>query len=165
MSKLYSVFKKLKESNKDTVYLFKSGFFYIAISDDDNLLSSKFNFKLTNLNNSFVIDNITEIEIYFISKDYLPKNNELNFYYEKYPMRCKPDKYKVTCKIPINILEFMKKSYIYSKLSCENTIKIGWIQINDTYIKHIYELFTILNYAEIKAKYDPSQKSQNMTLI
>lgn len=52
MSKLYSIYKKLKESNKDTVYLFKSGFFYIAISDDANLLSSKFNLKLTNLNNS-----------------------------------------------------------------------------------------------------------------
>ena len=95
------------------------------------------NINKTNLNNSFVIDNITEIEIYFIFKDYLPKNNELNFYYEKYPMKCKPDKYKVTCKIPIIILELMKKSYIYSKLSCENTIKIGWIQINDTYIKHV----------------------------
>ena len=42
MSKLYSIYKKLKESNKDTVYLFKSGIFYIAISDDANLLSSKF---------------------------------------------------------------------------------------------------------------------------
>ena len=52
MSKLYSIYKKLKESNKDTLYLFKSGIFYIAISDDANLLSSKFNLKLTNLNNS-----------------------------------------------------------------------------------------------------------------
>ena len=51
MSKLYSIYKNLKESNKDTVYLFKSGIFYIAISDDANLLSYKFNFKLTNLNN------------------------------------------------------------------------------------------------------------------
>lgn len=47
MSKLYSIYKKLKESNKDTVYLFKSGIFYIAISDDASLLSSKFKFKLT----------------------------------------------------------------------------------------------------------------------
>lgn len=54
MSKLYSIYKKLKESHKDTVYLFKSGIFYIAISDDANLLSSKFKFKLTNLNNSIL---------------------------------------------------------------------------------------------------------------
>ena len=116
------------------------------------------NINKTNINNSFVIDNITEIEIYFTYKDYLPKNNELIFYYEKYPMKCKSKKYNVTCKIPIVILEFKNESYIYSKLSCENTIKIGWIKINDTYIKNIYDLFPILNYKDIKAKYDPSQK-------
>ena len=31
MSKLFLIYKKLKETNKDTIYLFKSGIFYIAL--------------------------------------------------------------------------------------------------------------------------------------
>ena len=52
MSKLYLIYKKLKETNKDTIYLYKSGFFYIALSDDAIFLASKFNLKLTNLNST-----------------------------------------------------------------------------------------------------------------
>ena len=54
MSKLYSLYKNLKEENKDIIYLFKSGIFYIALDDDAIFLSNKFNFKLTNLNDSIV---------------------------------------------------------------------------------------------------------------
>ena len=31
MSKLYPVYKNLKETNKDTIYLFKNGIFYIVL--------------------------------------------------------------------------------------------------------------------------------------
>ena len=54
MSKLYLIYKKLKETNKDTIYLFKSGIFYIALSDDAIFLASKFNLKLTNLNSTIL---------------------------------------------------------------------------------------------------------------
>ena len=54
MSKLYLIYKKLKEINKTTIYLFKSGIFYIALSDDAIFLSSKFNLKLTNLNSTIL---------------------------------------------------------------------------------------------------------------
>lgn len=54
MSKLYSLYENLKKENNKTIYLFKSGIFYIALSDDAIYLSNKFNFKLTNLNNSIV---------------------------------------------------------------------------------------------------------------
>lgn len=54
MSKLFLIYKKLKETNKDTVYLFKSGIFYIALSDDAIFLASKFNLKLTNLNSTIL---------------------------------------------------------------------------------------------------------------
>ena len=54
MSKLYSLYKNLKEEKKDTIYLFKGGIFYIALDDDAIFLSNKFNFKLTNLNDSIV---------------------------------------------------------------------------------------------------------------
>lgn len=50
MSKLYSLYKDLKLNNNETIYLFKSGIFYIALADDAITLSHKFGFKLTNLN-------------------------------------------------------------------------------------------------------------------
>lgn len=34
MSKLYEVYKKLKNDYSDTVYLFRSGIFYIALDAD-----------------------------------------------------------------------------------------------------------------------------------
>lgn len=54
MSKLYSLYERLKRKDNKTIYLFKSGIFYLALSDDAIYLSNKFNFKLTNLNNSIV---------------------------------------------------------------------------------------------------------------
>lgn len=54
MSKLYSLYEILKKENYKTIYLFKSGIFYIAIADDAINLSNKFNFKLTKLNDSIV---------------------------------------------------------------------------------------------------------------
>ena len=54
MSKLYSLYENLKRKDNQTIYLFKSGIFYIALSDDAIYLSNKFGFKLTNLNNSIV---------------------------------------------------------------------------------------------------------------
>ena len=50
MSKLYSIYLNEKEKNKDTIILFKSGIFYLALDKDATFLSNTFGFKLTNLN-------------------------------------------------------------------------------------------------------------------
>ncbi len=50
MSKLYDIYKKLKNENSETLYLFKSGVFYICLDNDAKILSKRYNFKLTNLN-------------------------------------------------------------------------------------------------------------------
>ena len=50
MSKLYDIYKKLKNENSETLYLFKSGVFYICLDDDAKVLSKIYNLKLTNLN-------------------------------------------------------------------------------------------------------------------
>lgn len=50
MSKLYDIYKKLKNENSETLYLFKSGVFYICLDDDAKILSKRYNFKQTNLN-------------------------------------------------------------------------------------------------------------------
>lgn len=52
MSKLYDNFVNLKGSNKDKVYLFKSGIFFVALNEDATKLSEIFGFKITNLNNT-----------------------------------------------------------------------------------------------------------------
>lgn len=48
MSKLYNTYVELKKQNSNSIYLFKSGIFFIALDEDANKLSNLFNFKLSN---------------------------------------------------------------------------------------------------------------------
>ena len=50
MSKLYTKYTKLKEKNPDTVYLFKAGIFYLALSEDATRLSVVLKLNLGKLN-------------------------------------------------------------------------------------------------------------------
>lgn len=50
MSKLFEKYLELKNAEKNRVYLFKSGIFYIALAEDAEKVSKLFNFKITNLN-------------------------------------------------------------------------------------------------------------------
>lgn len=54
MSKLYNTYLSLKKQDSQSIYLFKSGIFFIALDEDARTLSNTFNFKLTNLNNAIV---------------------------------------------------------------------------------------------------------------
>lgn len=56
MSKLYNKYLELRAKNNDysTLYLFKSGIFYIFLDKDAKIISSIVNLKLTNLNNTVV---------------------------------------------------------------------------------------------------------------
>ncbi len=49
MSKLYSKYLELKKNNPNTIYLFKSGIFLLAIDEDATKLSDELNLKVTNL--------------------------------------------------------------------------------------------------------------------
>lgn len=53
MSKLINVYEKLKQENEDTLYLFKSGIFYIFIGNDAKIVSKLLCLKLTNLNDNY----------------------------------------------------------------------------------------------------------------
>ena len=48
MSKLYNSYIELKKQNSNSIYLFKSGIFFIALDEDAKTLSNLFNFKLSN---------------------------------------------------------------------------------------------------------------------
>ena len=50
MSRLYSLYLNLKKENPNTIFLFKSGIFFIALDKDAYYLSNLFSFKLTDLN-------------------------------------------------------------------------------------------------------------------
>ena len=54
MSKLYKKYLELKREDNNKVYLFKSGIFYIFISDDAIKMSPVLNLKLTNLNENIL---------------------------------------------------------------------------------------------------------------
>jgi DNA mismatch repair ATPase MutS len=54
LSKLYNTYLALKKQDSQTIYLFKSGIFFIAIDDDARTLSNAFDFKLSNLNNDIL---------------------------------------------------------------------------------------------------------------
>ena len=49
MSKLYSKYLSLKKENDFTIYLFKSGIFYLFIEDDAKTMSPLLQLKLSNL--------------------------------------------------------------------------------------------------------------------
>ena len=54
MSKLYEKYKSFKKLDNQTIYLFKSGIFYIFLSNDAILMSQLLNLKLTNLNSNIL---------------------------------------------------------------------------------------------------------------
>ncbi len=70
MSKLINMYKKLKEQDAETLYLFKSGIFYIFLAEDAQKISRLFSLKLTPLNNDvlkcgFPLSSINKYSIKF----------------------------------------------------------------------------------------------------
>lgn len=54
MSKLYNTYLELKKQDSNSIYLFKSGIFFIALDEDAKTLSTLFNFKLSNFTPSVI---------------------------------------------------------------------------------------------------------------
>ena len=54
MSILFEIYKKLKQNDNETLYLFKSGIFYIFLDNDAKIINKAFGLKLTNLNDKTV---------------------------------------------------------------------------------------------------------------
>ena len=54
MSKLFEIYKNLKQNDNETLYLFKSGIFYIFLDNDAKIINKTFGLKLTNLNDKTV---------------------------------------------------------------------------------------------------------------
>lgn len=54
MSKLFEIYKNLKQDDSETLYLFKSGIFYIFLDNDAKIINKILGLKLTNLNDKIV---------------------------------------------------------------------------------------------------------------
>ncbi len=54
MSKLFEIYKNLKQNDSETLYLFKSGIFYIFLDNDAKIINKILGLKLTNLNDKIV---------------------------------------------------------------------------------------------------------------
>ena len=54
LSKLYDAYTELKKKDAKTIYLFKSGIFFISLNEDAHLLSNLFDLKIGNLNDTVV---------------------------------------------------------------------------------------------------------------
>ncbi len=54
MSKIYLKYVQLKKENNETLYLFKSGLFYIFLEEDAQFFSNLTGLKLTELNDSVI---------------------------------------------------------------------------------------------------------------
>lgn len=54
MSKLFKIYQILKNQDADTIYLFKSGIFYIFLDEDAKKVSPLLDLKLTKLNDKVV---------------------------------------------------------------------------------------------------------------
>ena len=54
MSKLFEIYKNLKQNDNETLYLFKSGIFYIFLDNDAKIINKILDLKLTNLNDTIV---------------------------------------------------------------------------------------------------------------
>ena len=77
MSKLYEKFLELKKANNNKIYLFKSGIFYIGLSEDAKVISELFNFKITNLNIEVTKCGFPEKKLEYYSS--LLKQNNIDF--------------------------------------------------------------------------------------
>ena len=54
MSKLYNTYLELKKQDSNSIYLFKSGIFFIALEEDAKTLSNLFHFKISNFTPSVI---------------------------------------------------------------------------------------------------------------
>ena len=93
MSKLANLYKILKNKDSSTLYLLKSGIFYIALDEDALTLSDLFNFKLTDLNKNTIKCGFPASRISYYSNLLSLKNinfqiiesiDEDNFYLSQY---------------------------------------------------------------------------------
>ena len=132
MSKLYDIYKKLKNENSETLYLFKSGVFYICLDDDAKVLSKIYNSKLTNLNVDIVKCGFpcSSFDKYYK----LFVNDDINF------------------KIVENNAIFDSSDYLLNKSILSLLDKISKVNIDNLSVSEAYQFIEELQELTLKLK-------------
>ena len=132
MSKLYDIYKKLKNENSETLYLFKSGVFYICLDDDAKVLSNIYNLKLTNLNVDIVKCGFpcSSFDKYYK----LFVNDDINF------------------KIVENNAIFDSSDYLLNKSILSLLDKISKVNIDNLSVSEAYQFIEELQELTLKLK-------------
>ena len=132
MSKLYDIYKKLKNENSEPLYLFKSGVFYICLDDDAKVLSKIYNLKLTNLNVDIVKCGFpcSSFDKYYK----LFVNDDINF------------------KIVENNAIFDSSDYLLNKSILSLLDKISKVNIDNLSVSEAYQFIEELQELTLKLK-------------
>ena len=126
MSKLFLMYDFLKKQNPNTIFLFKSGIFYLAIDQDAMYLSELLNLKLTPLNKDVV-------------KCGLPSNS-----LEKYLKIFKAINLNVKIINPEKNISYSPKEYEQDKSVKKILNDIQNININELSVSEAYQMLETL---------------------
>ena len=126
------IYKKLKNENSETLYLFKSGVFYICLDDDAKVLSKIYNLKLTNLNVDIVKCGFpcSSFDKYYK----LFVNDDINF------------------KIVENNAIFDSSDYLLNKSILSLLDKISKVNIDNLSVSEAYQFIEELQELTLKLK-------------
>lgn len=120
MSKLIKIYESLKEKDNETMYLFKSGIFYIFLDEDAKKMSENLGFKITNLNQEHI-------------KCGFPSNS-----FDKYMSKIEALEHKVQIVNPNNDVPYTVKNFS-SNLDIQNllneitSVDVKQLSVRDAY--------------------------------
>lgn len=120
MSKLIKIYESLKEKDNETMYLFKSGIFYIFLDEDAKKMSENLGFKITNLNQEHI-------------KCGFPSNS-----FDKYMSKIEALEHKVQIVNPNDNIPYKIKSFS-SNLEVQNLLnEITSVNVEELSIREAY---------------------------
>ena len=122
MSKLFEIYKNLKQNDNESLYLFKSGIFYIFLDNDAKIINKAFGLKLTNLNDKTV-------------KCGFPSNS-----LKKYLKLLSMTKYKINIIDTTNTTSYTISDYDLNNGIKELLLKISNINTENISISEAYSL-------------------------
>ena len=135
MSKLYNTYLELKKQNSQTIYLFKSGIFFLALDKDAHILSSTFHFKLVNLTDTIVKCGFPCSSIDKYSNLFKVHNLTIKI--------IEPDN-----NIMYNLADYTQSQSMIKLLDCINYVDVDNLSITEAYqwIKDLKNKFKEIQY-------------------
>jgi len=120
LSKLYNTYLELKKKDKETIYLFKSGIFFISLDNDAYILSKLFHFKITNLTD-------TVVKCGFPCSSF----NKYSHLFQLHHLSIKIIELENNALYSFN--EYKQNQYVVDLLEFINSIDINSLSITDAY--------------------------------